>query len=183
MGPMISEISAGSVELLQPDVPEFEARAVVLQADVPLAGPALQLLVGAHVGVDHGLAVQRHGHLVALAADPQGVPLAGLPLGGLGRGDDPVDRRRVLERLDVPVHLGIVVEDLDLHADLGRASFAGGADEDAAVAVLGTVVLDLQLEVAVLLAGREPSALAALADDLPVLPGPAVRAPADRLPA
>src|SRR5258706_2362534 len=102
-GPPSASIRESLLDLPEPDAPEFEAGAVVLEAEVALARAGLQVLVVGHAGVDHLFTVERDGHLVALAADADRVPLARRLLRGLRRGDHPVDRRRVLERLDLLV--------------------------------------------------------------------------------
>src|SRR5262249_27987212 len=160
-------------QVLQVDVAELDADVVALEAEVALlaqqAGMPFELvLVVVEVGIDEDGAVLLDEHLAALADDADAVPLAdGVVLLQLRRLDV-VDGAGVL----IGGELGLVdlvpvfvVDELDLHADVGGVALVGGADADAAVAApLRPAVLAAQLEVAELLLGEQVTAPAALAD-------------------
>ena len=87
------------------------------------------------------------------------VPLADGFLVAALRRKHVVDRPVVLRRLELRVLRAAVVEDLNLHADVGGVALERRADADAVVGVLGQLEVELEDEVPVLLLGEEVAAV------------------------
>jgi len=111
---------------------------------------------GGEVGVDDHGAVQGHFDVGADGGDFFMVPLAGgLQEAGFGR-EDVVNGAVVLGGAELAfIHGGVVVQDLNFHADVGCVAFKGGSDADAVVGAFGVFEIEAEDEVAVFGFGEE----------------------------
>ena len=127
---------------------------------------------GVEVGVDHGRAVDDDLDVPSLDRDLLGVPLPDRPQDAAARRHHAVDRAVVLVRLEAPVHRRAVLEDLELHPDVGGVALERGADAEPVVGGRGQLELEAEDEVGVLLLRVQvPPAALGTDDDLPVLGG------------
>src|SRR5260370_28290614 len=154
-----------SSQRLEVDVLDLDAVVVALEADESLLtqdarvffGTLLDVLV--EVGIHQHLAVVHDRYLAALGDDGDAVPFADGLVRNLPGRHHVVNGAAVLPRLQaLPVQ---VVDYLAFHAGISRVALKRRAQGDAAVAVLGHLVFEAELEVAVLLFGQEPAAAAA----------------------
>ena len=106
--------------------------------------------------IDHQFIIQPNAHPGAGHEDAELVPFPERFGDMRGRRHDIVDRSGKLRRAQA--RPGAVVEKLDFHADVRRVASHGAAQGYAAVAVLGHLVLQMEIKVGVLLLGHEPAA-------------------------
>ena len=134
---------------------------VVLQADESLsafqAGDVLGLRRQLReIGVDDAVAIDPDTALVAVAADAHGLPFAGLFGDTLTGRLHSINGTGELRRLEAFPFGAVIIEHLNLQPGHPRRTVLGRANEHAAVAVFGDVVLKLQFKIGELLLGGEP---------------------------
>ena len=134
--------------------------------------------------VDDALAVDPDAALAAVAANAHGLPFAGLLGGTLAGRLDGINGTGKLCRLEAFPFGAVIIKHLNLQPGHPRCTGLGRANEHAAVAVLGDVVLELQFKIGKLLLGGEPggTGLAGARQDA-VLDFPVGHRPAHALPA
>ena len=120
--------------------------------------PSSVLVAAVDLGVDDRRAVEDHGDVIAAGDDFFVIPLADrLLVPGLGR-HDAVDRAVRLPGLDLAILVGRVVENLNLHADIGRIALERRANADAVVAAAGQLEIEAERKIGVLALGVQFSA-------------------------
>ena len=145
------------------EVAEFYSGVVGEESDVAGGAAEAGMLLqdfgigdGGEVGVDDDGAVEGHDDVRADGGDLLLVPLAdGFQESGFG-GEDVVNGAVILGRAELAfIDRGVMIEDLNFHAEVGGVAFEGGADADAVVGAFGELEVETENEVGVLGFGEE----------------------------
>ena len=111
---------------------------------------------GRQVGFDDDSAVEGHDDVRALGGDLFAVPFTNRLEESRFGGEDVVNGAVELSGADFAfVNGGVVVEDLNFHAEVGGVAFEGGSDADAVVGSFGELEVETENEIGILGFGEE----------------------------